>query len=131
MGRGIVDVRGTISISTTTRHQPIHFDGSNFSMDSIQSTEAEILPVSSGFNLPPNTLLLVSAVVAVLGVLGEHSSDLVFAVADGWLSTVFILLQRRTSAKGSTILLVGPSDGGKSAVFSSVRTLPVFTTARS
>lgn len=37
-----------------------------------------------------------------------------------YLASVFLLVRSKSSKGGSTILLVGPSDGGKTAIFSSV-----------
>lgn len=41
-------------------------------------------------------------------------------------SAVYLLIRSRSSRSGSTILLVGPSDGGKTAIFSSVSSHPSF-----
>jgi hypothetical protein len=41
-------------------------------------------------------------------------------------SAVYLLISSRSSRSGSTILLVGPSDGGKTAIFSSVSSNPFF-----
>ncbi|KIO26271.1 hypothetical protein M407DRAFT_243819, partial [Tulasnella calospora MUT 4182] len=66
------------------------------------TAQPDVVSFASTFKLPPNALLIGSAAVALVGVL------------------IFALLQRRSSKRGSTILLVGPSDAGKTAVFSSL-----------
>ncbi|KAG8968260.1 hypothetical protein FRC03_008126 [Tulasnella sp. 419] len=66
------------------------------------SPTPEAVSLASTFKLPPPNLLTGSVLAALLAVI------------------VYILSQKRATTKKSTVLLVGPSDAGKTAIFSSL-----------
>lgn len=78
---------------------------------------AEVLPLSSP--LSPQTLIFSTFLIALLLLAGifnfTHSSN------TSWRTTVTIYRnKRRLASKGNSFLLVGPSDGGKTAILSQV-----------
>ncbi|KAL4067898.1 signal recognition particle receptor beta subunit-domain-containing protein [Scleroderma yunnanense] len=78
-------------------------------------------------NRPDAAAEFTSEVVPFIGSLSTQSIALVSFVAAVFLFLVLTLMRRRSTSRGNSLLLVGPPDSGKTAIFSTLsynQTLP-------
>jgi hypothetical protein len=118
-------LEGPVGGCATFRHfpqDPYLVMDTTYEPISTPNATPEVLSPESIF--PPQTLALASLVFAAVLVAGMsmHRPDDCFSLTRR--STVFAFARKRSSTKGSSIVLVGPSDSGKTAILSSVSEAP-------